>query len=96
MAINTTQRFITTLTVFDTYSGRKGTIVETNFDDTAIPTLAPLYTGTFLVVYLDTGTRQVFTKDGRRVDHTTGVALPGVTLLTQTEYSTLVGIGYPS
>jgi hypothetical protein len=95
MAINTTQRFLTSLSVFDTYTGKTGTIVETNFDDTSVPTLAPSYTGTYFVVQFDTG-KQVFTKDGKRVDHTTGSVLNGVTLLTIAEYTSLIGAGYPA
>jgi hypothetical protein len=95
MAINTTQRFLTNLSVFDTYSGKLGTIIETNFDDTSVPALAPSYTGAYFIVLLE-ATRQVFTKDGRRVDHTTGIALTGITLLTLAEYTTLSGVGYPT
>lgn len=95
MAIVTKQRFISGLKVFDTYAGQDGTIVLMNLDDASVHPIAPLYTGThFLVMYADS-TLQLFTIEGRRIDHTTGVNLPGITLLTAAEKTALMGAGYP-
>lgn len=92
-----TQRFLTGTSVFDTYSGVTGEIQEMNFSATAVPSLAPLYMGPYFVVSLMrlVNPLQVFTIAGKMVDHSTGVSLNGVTLLTSTEYSTLLGAGYP-
>jgi hypothetical protein len=90
------QRFITGLDVFDTYSGLTGTIQEANLDPLAVPTLAPTFTGAFFTVKLSTSALQVFTIEGKRVDHTTGVVLDGITLLTLVEYRAMTGVGYPS
>ena len=49
------QRFITGLDVFDTYSGRIGTIQEVNLSDLAVPPLAPTFTGAYFTVMLSTG-----------------------------------------
>ena len=89
------QRFISGLDVFDTYSGRIGTIQEVNLSETAVPPLSPAFTGAYFSVMLSTGILQVFTVEGRRVDHTTGVALEGITLLTKPEYLAIVAAGYP-
>ena len=89
------QRFITGLDVFDTYSGRKGTIQEVNLSDLAVPPLAPTFIGAYFTVMLSTGVLQVFTIAGRRVDHTTGIALEGITLLNQVEYLAITAVGYP-
>ena len=62
------QRFITGLDVFDTYSGRIGTIQEVNLSDLAVPPLAPTFIGAYFTVMLSTGVLQVFTIAGRRVD----------------------------
>ena len=95
MTVSTAQRFLTGYSVFDTYRGKPGSIIEANFDTTAVPTLAPLYTGKFFVVEFNDLTRQTFSTEGKRIDHTTGVTLLGVTLLTQLEYTALIGAGYP-
>jgi len=93
----TTQRFITGTSVFDTYSGLSGEIQEMNLASSAIPSLAPLYTGPFFVARLNRllNPLQTFTTAGKMVDHTTGSVLSGVTLLTQAEYTVLLGAGYP-
>ena len=88
------QRFLSGLDVFDTYSGRAGTIQEVNLSGTAVPPLAPTFTGAYFTVSL-AGVLQVFTTDGRRVDHTTGVVLDGISLLTKVEYMAIVAVGYP-
>jgi hypothetical protein len=89
-----TQRFITGLDVFDTYSGALGTIQEVNLSATANPSLAPAYTGAYFIVLIST-VPQVFTIEGKRVDHITGSVLDGITLLTKFEYLALVSAGYP-
>jgi len=99
MAVSTVQRFVSGLDVFDTFNGLKGTIIELSFDSTAVPALAPLYTGRFFVVEFSDATRQVFTVSGTRINHSTGVTVStpndGVTLLTAKELSVVVGVGYP-
>ena len=96
MAIVTNQRFITGLPVYDTFSGMDGTIVQMNLDTAATNTFAPLYVGAYFVVsFIDT-TLQLFTTYGRRVTHSTGVSLVGVTLLTAEEKTALIGAGYPA
>lgn len=92
----TSQRFLSGLTVFDTYNGLNGTVVAMNLDTAAAPSLAPLYTGAFFLVQYSDATQQVFTTQGKRVDHTTGVALTGITLLTLNEKNALLGAGYPA
>lgn len=89
------QRFITGLEVFDTYSGLGGTIQEMNLDVNAVPAHAPLYTGAFFTVKFSSQALQVFTTEGRRVDHATGEWLDGITLLTKLEYIAIVAVGYP-
>jgi hypothetical protein len=91
-----TQRFVSGLDVFDTYSGSLGTIQEMNLGSNAIPPLAPLFTGPYFSVLLKTpNTLQTFTQDGKRIDHTTGVPLLGITLLTLNEYNAAVSVSYP-
>lgn len=91
------QRFLTNMLVFDTYSGVSGEIQEMNLDSSAVPSLAPLYTGAYFVVRLNrlANQLQTFTIAGRMIDHTTGVELDGVTLLTLNEYTALLAAGYP-
>lgn len=91
------QRFITGTSVFDTYAGVIGEIVEVNLQAGAVPDLAPLYTGPFFVVQLQriVDPLQVFTVAGRMVVHSTGVPVSGVTLVTQAEYTALLTAGYP-
>jgi hypothetical protein len=91
------QRFITGTSVFDTYSGLSGEIREMNLSASAVPSLAPLYTGAYFVVnlYRVTNPYQTFTVAGRMINHTTGAVLEGVTLLTFNEYNALLGAGYP-
>ena len=91
------QRFLANTLVFDTYSGVSGEIQEMNLDSTAIPALAPSYTGSYFVVRLNrvSNQLQVFTLAGRLVDHTTGVIVDGITLLTLNEYTALLAAGYP-
>jgi hypothetical protein len=96
MAYVSTQRFITGLPVFDTYSGLDGSIVLVNLDVSSVHALAPLYTGAHFVVNFSDSSLQVFTVEGKRVDHTTGNALAGVTLLTKPEKTALLGAGYPA
>jgi hypothetical protein len=96
MAMYTTQRFLTGLEVFDTYKGSAGTIMMADLDTTSVPSLAPLYTGTYFIVQFTDTTRQVFTAEGKRVDHTTGIPTLGVTLLTNPEYVAVLSAGYPS
>lgn len=96
MAVLTNQRFISGINVFDTYNGLSGTIVQMNLNDTATTPLAPLYTGAFFVVQFTDATVQVFTIQGKRVDHTLATVLAGVTLLTRIEYVALLGAGYPA
>ena len=91
------QRFITGTSVFDTYSGLSGEIQEMNLTSAAVPSLAPLFTGAYFVVRLNRGTNplQTFTIAGKMIDHTTGIVLSGITLLTLNEYTVLLGAGYP-
>ena len=96
MALVTNQRFIAGLSVFDTYSGLNGTVVQMNLNDTATHALAPLYTGAYFVVEFSDSTTQMFTVGGNRIDHTTGDPLPGITLLTLAEKTALLGVGYPA
>lgn len=95
MATNLTQRFLTGLAVYDTWYGKTGNIVAAFLDTTAVPPLAPLYTGEYFVVEYADGVRQTFTSKGKRIDHTLGTVLPGVTLLTSLEYTAVLGAGYP-
>lgn len=96
MALQTLQRFITGLTVFDTYTGKTGTISQMNLDLAATNPFAVPYVGPyFLVLFADT-TTQLFTVSGNRIDMVTGVPTTGVTLLTQNEKITLMGVGYPA
>jgi hypothetical protein len=90
-----TQRFITGTSVFDTYSGWAGEIQEMNLNSMAVPALAPSYTGSYFIVRLTSGINQAFTIAGRMINHTTGVPLVGVTLLTSAEYTALLAAGYP-
>ena len=92
-----TQRFLSNTLIFDTYSGLSGEIQELNLDSAAVPSLAPLYTGAYFVVRLNRVSNQLqtFTVAGRMVDHTTGVPVGGITLLTLNEYTALLGAGYP-
>ena len=96
MSINLTQRFVSGLPVFDTYYGMSGNIVAMFLDSVAVPPLAPLFTGAYFLVEFQDSTRQTFTSAGKWIDHVTGVTFPGVTLLTSTEYTALVGVGYPT
>lgn len=92
-----TQRFIAGTSVFDTYAGCSGEITEMNLNTMATPSLAPMFVGAYFVVKLNDGfaTPQVFTTAGKRVDHSSGNILSGVTLLTSSEYTALLGAGYP-
>jgi len=92
-----TQRFITGTSVFDTYSGVTGEIREMNLNATAVPPLAPLFTGPYFVVSLTrlVDPLQTFTIAGKMINHTTGATLAGVTLLTSIEYTALLSAGYP-
>ena len=92
-----TQRFIIGTSVFDTYSGCSGEIQEMNLAAAAVPSLAPLYTGTYFIVRLTRSISplQAFTTAGKMIDHTTGMTLAGVTLLTSAEYTVLLAAGYP-
>ena len=91
------QRFIAGTSVFDTYSGLSGEIQEMNLSATGVPSLAPQYTGQYFVVRLNrlTNQLQAFTASGKMIDHATGVALAGVTLLTLNEYTAILAAGYP-
>jgi hypothetical protein len=91
------QRFLSNTLIFDAFSGLSGEIQEMNLDSSAVPPLAPLYTGAYFVVRLNrlTNQLQTFTLAGRMVDHVTGVPLGGVTLLTLNEYTALLAAGYP-
>lgn len=95
--MTTTNRFISNTLVFDAYSGLSGEIQEMNLGASAVPSLAPLFTGPYFVVRLNrlTNQLQTFTATGRMVDHATGIALAGVTLLTLNEYTALLAAGYP-
>jgi len=96
MAIITTQRFISGLTVFDTYTGKSGTIVQMNLNTDAVIALSPFYVGAYFVVQFVDQTLQVFTLQGKRVDIGSGIPLTGVTLLTNSEKTALLGAGYPA
>lgn len=96
MAVVTTQRFLTGLNVFDTYSGLNGTIVQMNLNDDAVNAVAPLYVGAYFVVQFTDSSVQLFTLQGKRVDSFTGLPLAGVTLLTNSEKTALLGAGYPA
>jgi len=96
MPFNATQRFITGLPVYDTYSGLQGTIVVMNLDVSAVPPLAPTFTGSYFIVEFSNTMRQSFTTGGKRVSHVDGSVLAGTTLLTAGEYSALLAAGYPS
>lgn len=96
MAVITTQRFIAGLTVFDTYSGFNGTIVQMNLNDDAVNPVAPLYVGAYFVVQFTDLSLQLFTLQGKRVDSFSGLPLTGVTLLTNAEKTALLGAGYPA
>lgn len=91
------QRFLVGTSVFDTYAGVTGEIQEMNLASSAVPSLAPLFTGAFFVVKLNrtVNQNQVYTTAGKIVDHTTGAVADGVTLVTSTEYTALLGAGYP-
>jgi hypothetical protein len=97
MATTATQRFITGTSVFDTYSGCTGEIQEMNLSSAAVPSLAPLYTGTYFIVRLTRTINplQAFTVQGKMIDHTSGAVLAGVTLVTSIEYTALLSAGYP-
>ena len=90
------QRFISGTDVFDTVKGMRGTIQKMDLDSSAIPPLAPLYTGAYFVVLRADATLQTFTDQGKQVDHSTGVPLSGITVLTQKEYVAILGAGYPN
>jgi len=90
------QRFITGIDVFDTYLGQRGQISEMNLTSQAVPPLAPSYTGPYFVVDYPTNTRQTYTTDGRRVEQSGSSVVPGITLLTQNEYTSLISAGYPT
>jgi len=96
MSIVSKQRFISGLSVFDTYSGLDGTIVQMNLDTLAQNSLSLTFQGAHFVVNFSNSTLQLFTTEGKRVDHTTGSNLDGVTLLTAPEKTALLGAGYPS
>ena len=95
--MTTTNRFISNTLIFDTYSGLSGEIQEMNLGATAVPPLAPLFTGPYFVVRLNRliNQLQTFSAAGRMVDHATGTVLAGVTLLTLNEYTALLAAGYP-
>jgi len=96
MAIDTNQRYIAGLSVFDTYNGLDGTIVQMNLDTSATNPLCPMWMGAHIVVLFSGSTGQIFTLGGKRVEHNTGLPLSGVTLLTLAEKTALLGAGYPS
>jgi hypothetical protein len=91
------QRFLTGTQVYDTYSGVLGTIQAMDLSSNAVPVLSPLYTGPYFVVALSRNTNplQTFTPDGRTIDLTTGDVAPGITLVTQSEYTAMLAAGYP-
>lgn len=92
-----TQRFIIGTSVFDTFSGLVGEIQAMDLSPTAVPSLAPIYTGAYFVVSLSRAINplQTFTIAGQMVNHSTGTVLTGVTLVTQNEYLAMLGAGYP-
>lgn len=96
MAVLIDQRFISGLSVYDTYNGLSGTITQMDLNSTATIALSPLYVGAYFVVQYTDLTTQLFTTKGKRVDHVTAVILTGVTLLTQSEYTALLNAGYPA
>ena len=91
------QRFLANTAIFDTYSGLSGEILEMNLSSTAVPPLAPLFTGAYFVVRFNRVSNQLqtFTVAGRMVDHTTGIPVNGITLITLNEYTALLAAGYP-
>ncbi len=91
-----TQRFITGIDVFDTYLGQRGQISEMNLTSAAVPPLAPFYSGPYFVVDYANGVRQTYTTAGRRVEQAGSLVVPGITLLTQNEYTSLISAGYPT
>jgi len=86
--------------VFDTYTGKWGSIIEWNLSTNAVPPLAPLYTGPYMVILykdeygVDTTDKQVFTSEGKRVDHTTGTTTDGIVLLNRKETEAIMTVGY--
>jgi hypothetical protein len=96
MALVTTQRFISGVTVYDTYNGRDGTISEMNLNSTATHPLSTSYVGPYFVVTFNDSTTQLFTLAGRRVINNAGDTLDGVTLVTSSEKIALMGAGYPA
>lgn len=91
------QRYVTGLQVFDTYTGLLGDIVQMNLNSGVISNpYTSLYTGMWFVVQLSSGSMQLFTNDGNRVDHTTGAVTTGATLLTFKEYVAALAAGYPA
>lgn len=90
------QRFISGTDVFDTVKGMRGAIQKMDLDSAAVPPLAPLYTGAYFVVLRADATLQVYTDQGKQVDHVTGVPFSGITLLTQKEYIAILSAGYPT
>lgn len=91
------QRYLTGVEVFDTYTGKSGSIVQMNL--LPAPVVNPytgLYTGPYFIVQFTDATLQLFTYYGTRVDHTTGSVTSGVTLLTLKEYNAAVAMGYPT
>lgn len=95
MSLTTTQRFITGLSVYDTYNGLDGTISEMNLNNNAVHSLSLLYVGPYFVVMFTDMSLQLFNIQGKRVNATTGVVLKGVTLLNTAEKNALLGAGYP-
>jgi hypothetical protein len=92
-----TQRYATNLNVFDTYKGLSGLIIQMDLSLTSplANPLAPAYTGSWFVVQFTDATLQLFTDQGQRVDHSTGIPTVGVTLLTLSEYNAAATAGYP-
>jgi len=95
VALNTTQRFITGVSVYDTYNGMDGSISEMNLNTTATHPLNAFYVGPYFVVTFQDSTVQLFNTNGQRVTNPSGTLLPGVTLITQLEKVALLSAGYP-
>ena len=96
MGFTTLQRFVTGLTVYDTYNGLDGTITQMNLNNDATNLLSAMYVGAYFVVTFTDNTSQLFNLKGRRVINSSGDLLPGVTLLTLVEKNALLGAGYPA
>lgn len=93
--LNTNQRYLTGLAVYDTYNGLNGTIYQMNLDTGGTSILSPPYVGPYFVVQFTDGSLQMFTLLGRRIKPD-GYILAGTTLLTSSEKTAAVGAGYPA